>query len=71
MVGYLLRVARERRPNHPLIVMEPPRSGMPRRGPLGPGPPYGRTVWFAFIGSALLVAVLWRQFDHIAHDGSR
>jgi MFS family permease len=27
--------------------------------------------WFAFIGSALLVAVLWRQFDHIAHDGSR
>jgi MFS family permease len=24
--------------------------------------------WFAFIGSALLVAVLWRQFDHIAHS---
>jgi MFS family permease len=23
--------------------------------------------WFAFAGSALLVAVLWRQFDHIAH----
>jgi predicted MFS family arabinose efflux permease len=23
--------------------------------------------WFAFIGSALLVAVLWRQFGHIAH----
>ncbi|MDQ3448923.1 MAG: MFS transporter [Chloroflexota bacterium] len=23
--------------------------------------------WFGFIGSALLVAVLWRQFEHIAH----
>ena len=23
--------------------------------------------WFGFIGSALLVAVLWRQFSHIAH----
>jgi predicted MFS family arabinose efflux permease len=23
--------------------------------------------WFGFIGSALLVAVLWRQFDHIVH----
>jgi predicted MFS family arabinose efflux permease len=27
--------------------------------------------WFGFIGSALLVAVLWRQFDHIAHEGSQ
>jgi MFS family permease len=26
--------------------------------------------WFAFIGSALLVVVLWRQFDHIAHSGA-
>lgn len=25
--------------------------------------------WFGFVGSALLVAVLWRQFDHIAHAG--
>jgi MFS family permease len=25
--------------------------------------------WFAFAGSALLVAVLWRQFDHIVHAG--
>ncbi len=25
--------------------------------------------WFGFIGSALLVAILWRQFDHIAHAG--
>ena len=23
--------------------------------------------WFAFVGSALLVAILWRQFDQIAH----
>jgi MFS family permease len=25
--------------------------------------------WFAFVGSALLVIVLWRQFDHIVHAG--
>jgi predicted MFS family arabinose efflux permease len=25
--------------------------------------------WFAFAGSALLVGVLWRQFDHIVHAG--
>ena len=25
-------------------------------------------MWFAFAGSALLVVILWRQFDHIAHD---
>jgi predicted MFS family arabinose efflux permease len=25
--------------------------------------------WFAFVGSALLVAVLWRQMDHIVHAG--
>jgi predicted MFS family arabinose efflux permease len=24
--------------------------------------------WFAFVGSGLLVAVLWRQFDHIVHS---
>jgi len=23
--------------------------------------------WFGFVGSALLVVILWRQFDHIAH----
>jgi predicted MFS family arabinose efflux permease len=23
--------------------------------------------WFGFLGSALLVVILWRQFDHIAH----
>jgi predicted MFS family arabinose efflux permease len=26
--------------------------------------------WFGFVGSALLVVVLWRQFDHIAHAGA-
>ena len=26
--------------------------------------------WFGFVGSALLVVVLWRQFDHIVHAGS-
>jgi MFS family permease len=26
--------------------------------------------WFAFIGSALLVLILWREFDHIAHASS-
>lgn len=32
---------------------------------------YGITApfWFGFIGSAVLVTVLWRQFDHIAHSG--
>jgi predicted MFS family arabinose efflux permease len=25
--------------------------------------------WFGFAGSAILVAALWRQFDHIAHSG--
>jgi MFS family permease len=25
--------------------------------------------WFGFAGSALLVAILWRQFDHIVHAG--
>jgi MFS family permease len=27
--------------------------------------------WFAFAGSALLVAILWRQFDHIVHAGTQ
>ena len=26
--------------------------------------------WFGFIGSAILVVLLWRQFNHIAHEGS-
>ncbi len=32
---------------------------------------YGITApfWFGFIGSALLVAILWRQFQHIVHAG--
>lgn len=27
--------------------------------------------WFGFAGSALLVAILWRQFEHIAHAEAR
>jgi MFS family permease len=26
--------------------------------------------WFGFVGSALLVTILWRQFPHIAHAGA-
>jgi MFS family permease len=26
--------------------------------------------WFGFVGSAVLVIVLWRQFDNIAHEGA-
>jgi predicted MFS family arabinose efflux permease len=24
--------------------------------------------WFAFVGSAILLAVIWRQLPHIAHS---
>ena len=43
--------------------------GTPIGGLIATG--YGITApfWFAFIGSALLVAVLWREFSHIAHAG--
>ena len=27
--------------------------------------------WFGFVGSALLVTLLWREFDHIVHAGDR
>ncbi len=32
---------------------------------------YGITApfWFGFVGSAALVVILWRQFDHIVHAG--
>ena len=32
---------------------------------------YGITApfWFGFVGSAILVTVLWRQFDNIVHAG--
>jgi len=43
--------------------------GTPIGGLLAKG--YGITApfWFGFIGSALLVAVLWRHFDNIVHAG--
>lgn len=42
--------------------------GTPLGGIIASG--YGITApfWFGFVGSALLVVVLWRQFSHIAHD---
>lgn len=42
--------------------------GTPVGGVIASG--YGITApfWFGFVGSALLVVVLWRQFSHIAHD---
>lgn len=41
--------------------------GTPVGGLLASG--YGVTApfWFGFVGSAVLVTVLWRQFEHIAH----
>jgi len=45
--------------------------GTPIGGLIASG--YGITApfWFGFVGSALLVVVLWRQFSHIAHDGDQ
>jgi predicted MFS family arabinose efflux permease len=45
------------------IVVGTPIGGLLARQ-LGITAPF----WFAFVGSALLVLVLWRQFSHIAHD---
>lgn len=44
------------------MVVGTPIGGLPARE-------LGITVPFWVIGSALLVAILWRQFDHIAHYG--
>jgi predicted MFS family arabinose efflux permease len=46
------------------IVVGTPLGGLLARE-LGITAPF----WFGFIGSALLVIVLWRQFDKIAHAG--
>lgn len=46
------------------IVIGTPVGGLLARQ-LGVTAPF----WFAFIGSALLVAVMWREFTHIAHAG--
>jgi MFS family permease len=45
------------------IVIGTPIGGLLARE-LGITAPF----WFAFVGSALLVVLLWRQFSHIAHD---
>jgi predicted MFS family arabinose efflux permease len=44
------------------IVVGTPIGGLLARG-------FGITApfWFGFVGSALLVAILWRQFEHIVH----
>ncbi|CAN5495476.1 MFS transporter [soil metagenome] len=44
------------------IVIGTPLGGM-LAGSFGITAPF----WFGFVGSALLVALLWRQFEHIAH----
>jgi predicted MFS family arabinose efflux permease len=46
------------------MVVGTPIGGLLARG-------FGITApfWFGFVGSALLVAVLWRQFEHIVHAG--
>ncbi len=44
------------------IVIGTPLGGL-LAGSFGITAPF----WFGFVGSALLVAVLWRQFEHIAH----
>ena len=46
------------------MVVGTPIGGLPARE-LGITAPF----WFGVIGSALLVAILWRQFDHIANHG--
>jgi MFS family permease len=44
------------------LVIGTPLGGL-LAGAFGITAPY----WFGFVGSALLVVLLWRQFDHIAH----
>jgi predicted MFS family arabinose efflux permease len=41
--------------------------GTPLGGLLASGFGITAPFWFGFVGSALLVALLWRQFEHIAH----
>jgi len=43
--------------------------GTPLGGPLARSFGIAAPFWFGFVGSALLVAILWRRFDHIVHAG--
>lgn len=43
--------------------------GTPLGGLIAGGFGVTAPFWFGFVGSALLVVLLWRQFAHIAHDG--
>jgi predicted MFS family arabinose efflux permease len=46
------------------MVIGAPLGGLIARG-------FGLTApfWFGFVGSAILVALLWREFEHIVHAG--
>jgi MFS family permease len=46
------------------MVIGTPLGGLIARG-------FGLTApfWFGFVGSAILVALLWREFEHIVHAG--
>jgi predicted MFS family arabinose efflux permease len=43
--------------------------GTPLGGLIAKG--FGLTApfWFGFVGSAVLVVLLWREFEHIVHAG--
>jgi predicted MFS family arabinose efflux permease len=43
--------------------------GTPLGGLLAKGFGITAPFWFGFAGSALLVAIMWREFEHIAHAG--
>ena len=42
--------------------------GTPIGGALGRAFGITAPFWFGFVGSAILVTLLWRQFEHIAHS---
>jgi predicted MFS family arabinose efflux permease len=42
-------------------------AGSALGGPIARGWGVTGPFWFAFVGSALLVGVIWRQLGHIAH----
>ena len=57
-------------PHLPARITEsvaPRRLGTPLGGLLASIFGITAPFWFGFVGSALLVAIPWRQFEHIAH----
>jgi predicted MFS family arabinose efflux permease len=77
--GTLFTVVRQRAVPNPLLGRVTGVYRVANRGGLVLGAPLGGVLarsfgitapfWFGFIGSALLVVLLWRQFVHIAHAG--